>query len=243
MEVHKKWSVLTPKTCELKIVLQKLFRFILCTKSVNSSVLRRGGGGGARGWSGSWSCGWDLCVGGRWSSVRSPRRESIRYNLGRRKTAAGIQKTNTKILDTLWKPWTGSLWRQSGPNGSVLCSQIKCMSCDTDIIWLHVTQKDGRLTQNGDGRCELSVPEERLAVHFCKRVVWVGVTWRPLDPRPLANGAVPSHNAVQNATVILGEEPRHRNSPAQRILWLCFFTHLTCLDVQHVRCVKKHNHV
>lgn len=62
------------------------------------------------------------------------------------------------------------------------------------------------LTEDGDGGGELSVPEERLAVDLCVRVVGVRVARGSLHSRPLSDGAVPSHNAVQNTGVILGKK-------------------------------------
>lgn len=66
------------------------------------------------------------------------------------------------------------------------------------------------LTQDGDGGGELSVPEERLAVDLCVRVVGVGVARGSLHSRPLSDGAVPSHDAVQNTGMILGKQPEGR---------------------------------
>lgn len=59
------------------------------------------------------------------------------------------------------------------------------------------------LTEDGDWGCEFSIDEEGLAVDLCVRVVGVWVTWGSLDSRPLSDGAVPSHNAVQNTGMIL----------------------------------------
>lgn len=59
------------------------------------------------------------------------------------------------------------------------------------------------LTEDGDRGGELSVPEERLAVDLCIRVVGVRVARGSLHSRPLSDGAVPSHNAVQNTGMIL----------------------------------------
>lgn len=64
------------------------------------------------------------------------------------------------------------------------------------------------LTENGNGGGELSVSEQGLAVDLCVRVVRVGVTRGSFHPRPLANGAVPSYDAVQNTAVVL-QEQRH----------------------------------
>lgn len=62
------------------------------------------------------------------------------------------------------------------------------------------------LTKNSNGGCEFSVSEEGLAVNLCKRIIGVWVTRRSFYSCPLANGAVPSHNAVQNTAVILQEK-------------------------------------
>lgn len=64
------------------------------------------------------------------------------------------------------------------------------------------------LTQNGNGGGEFSLSEEGLAVDLCVRVIWVWVTRGSFHPRPLANGAVPSYDAVQNTAVVL-QKQRH----------------------------------
>lgn len=62
------------------------------------------------------------------------------------------------------------------------------------------------LTENGNGGSEFSISEEGLAVNLCIWVIGVWVTRGSFHPRPLSNGAVPSHNAVQNAAVVLQEQ-------------------------------------
>lgn len=59
------------------------------------------------------------------------------------------------------------------------------------------------LTEDGDWGCEFSIYEESLAVDLCVRVIGVRVTRGSLDSRPLSDGAVPSHDAVQNTGMIL----------------------------------------
>lgn len=58
-------------------------------------------------------------------------------------------------------------------------------------------------TEDGDRGCEFSVSEEGLAVDFCVRVVGVRVTRGSLHSGPLSDGAVPTHDAVQNTGMIL----------------------------------------
>lgn len=64
------------------------------------------------------------------------------------------------------------------------------------------------LTEDGNGGREFSISEEGLAVYLCVRVIWVRVTRGSFYPGPLADGAVPSNDAVQNTAVVL-QEQRH----------------------------------
>lgn len=66
------------------------------------------------------------------------------------------------------------------------------------------------LTKYGNGGSEFSISEEGLTVDLCIRIIWVRVAWGSFHPGPLANGAVPSNNAVQNTAVVL-EEQRHQH--------------------------------
>lgn len=66
------------------------------------------------------------------------------------------------------------------------------------------------LTQDGDGGGEFSVSKEGLAVDLGVGVIWVRVTRGSLHPGPLADGAVPANDAVQNTAVVL-QEQRHRH--------------------------------
>lgn len=62
-------------------------------------------------------------------------------------------------------------------------------------------------TQDGDRGREFSVPEEGLAVHLSVGVVGVRVARGSLHSGPLSDGAVPPHNAVQDAGVVLQKRP------------------------------------
>lgn len=54
------------------------------------------------------------------------------------------------------------------------------------------------LTQDCDGWVELPIiVEERHVVHLGKRLVGVGVTRRPLQPRPCPHSGVPTNNTVE----------------------------------------------
>lgn len=61
-----------------------------------------------------------------------------------------------------------------------------------------------QLTQNGDGRIELSIGVEQWQiVHFGKRFVRVWVAWSALDSGPLAHVTAFADDAVQNYRVCL----------------------------------------
>lgn len=65
------------------------------------------------------------------------------------------------------------------------------------------------LTKDGNGGGEFSIPEEGLAVDLRIWVIWVRVTRGSFHPGPLADGAVPSNDAVQNTAVVLQEQQHH----------------------------------
>ena len=62
------------------------------------------------------------------------------------------------------------------------------------------------LTENCNWGREFSISEEGLAVNLRKWVIGVRVTRGALHSRPFSNGAVPSHDTVQNAAVVLREQ-------------------------------------
>lgn len=65
------------------------------------------------------------------------------------------------------------------------------------------------LTENGNGRGEFSISEEGLTVDLCVRIIWVRVTRGSFHSGPLADGAVPANDAVQNTAVVLQEQRHH----------------------------------
>ncbi|CAG5865429.1 unnamed protein product, partial [Menidia menidia] len=51
-----------------------------------------------------------------------------------------------------------------------------------------------------------------LAVNLCKGIIWIWVTGSSFHSCPFANGAVPSHDTIQNAASSTMENDRFSNS-------------------------------
>lgn len=94
------------------------------------------------------------------------------------------------------------LWREKKTHFHAECDEY----LNIDLRKARFTQGQGGFTENGNWRCEFSISEEGLAVNLCIWVIGVGVTRGSFYSRPLSDGAVPSHNAVQNTAVVLQEQ-------------------------------------
>lgn len=82
------------------------------------------------------------------------------------------------------------------------------------------TQGLRTLAENGNGGCEFALSEEGLAVNLGVGIVGVWVTRGAFYSCPLADGAVPSHYAVQNTAVVLEEQRKAGKSSKSQVIQL-----------------------